>query len=381
MDHILLCSNQIPLVTSIHNTFIEDYMLDANGSYVKVYLYLAKCIQYGEQGLSISSLADRMENTEKDVIRAIRYWEKKGLIRISRNDETGEITGIEMLNPPNAGHHTPAPIVQPDTAKMSAAEIAASEIIVNKTSVPETNVTGTATNIAPRPTEINVTADQLTRLAANEDFTWTCHVIENYMERPLKPNETRLISYLYDTLHFSKDLLLHLYEYCISMGKTSCNYIQAVALSWDEKNVKTPEDAIHASSGYNTAYNAVSKALALGRAPAVVEKQFIDRWQKEWKMDLGVILEACNRTVLKLHKADFKYTEGILDHWRKADVHTLQDVEKADEAYAQAKAARPAPANTARPQQPRSRNQFQNFQQRGTSAQEVDELEKKLLMH
>lgn len=381
MDHILLCSNQIPLVTSIHNTFIEDYMLDANGSYVKVYLYLAKCIQYGEQGLSISSLADRMENTEKDVIRAIQYWEKKGLIRISRNEETGEITGIEMLNPPNTGHPSPASAVQPSAVEMAATEIAAAEITAAKAPDTENSVTETTTNARPHPAEINVSTDQLTKLAANEDFTWTCHVIENYMERPLKPNETRLISYLYDTLHFSRDLLLHLYEYCISMGKTNCNYIQAVALSWDEKNVKTPEDAIHASSGYNTTYNAVSRALALGRAPAVVEKQFIDRWQKEWKMDLGVILEACNRTVLKLHKADFKYTEGILDHWRKANVHTLQDVEKADEAYAQAKAARPAPANTAQPQQTRSRNQFQNFQQRGTSAQEVDELEKKLLMH
>ena len=77
MDHILLCTNHIPLTTSIHNSFIEDYMLEANGSYVKVYLYLAKCIQYGESGLSISSLADRMDNTDKDILRALLYWEKK----------------------------------------------------------------------------------------------------------------------------------------------------------------------------------------------------------------------------------------------------------------------------------------------------------------
>ena len=69
MDNILLCSNHIPLVTSIHNTFIEKYMLHANGCYVKVYLYLSKCIQAGEEDLSISSLADQMENTEKDAIK------------------------------------------------------------------------------------------------------------------------------------------------------------------------------------------------------------------------------------------------------------------------------------------------------------------------
>ena len=116
MDNILLCSNHIPLVTSIHNTFIEKYMLRANGSYVKVYLYLSKCIQAGEEDLSISSLADQMENTEKDVIRALNYWEKQGLMRITRSEDGAEIFGIDVLNPDEtmetatsihktAGHH------------------------------------------------------------------------------------------------------------------------------------------------------------------------------------------------------------------------------------------------------------------------------------
>lgn len=52
-------------------------MLSANGSYVKVYIYLAKCIQAGEKNLSVSSLADKMDNTEKDILRALNYWEKK----------------------------------------------------------------------------------------------------------------------------------------------------------------------------------------------------------------------------------------------------------------------------------------------------------------
>ena len=99
MDNILLCSNHIPLVTSIHNTFIEKYMLHANGSYVKVYLYLSKCIQAGEEDLSISSLADQMENTEKDVIRALNYWEKQGLMRLTRGEDGEEILGIDVLNP------------------------------------------------------------------------------------------------------------------------------------------------------------------------------------------------------------------------------------------------------------------------------------------
>ena len=78
MDHILLCTNHIPPITTIYNSFIEDYMPAANGSYVKVYLYIAKCLQAKESNFSISSLADQLENTEKDILRALMYWEKKG---------------------------------------------------------------------------------------------------------------------------------------------------------------------------------------------------------------------------------------------------------------------------------------------------------------
>lgn len=388
MDHILLCSNQIPRVTSIHNTFIENYMLEANGSYVKVYLYLAKCIQHGEQGLSICSLADRMDNTEKDVLRALQYWEKKHLLRINRDIHTGEIIGIEMLNP-----------AEPKESRVQSEETAATDITptaplsgsMTETAAPQTEpvkvpqktaetepIRNTVVSKREGQREISVSPQQLKNLAADESFVWICHVIESYLDRPLKANETRLLTYLYGTLHFSRELLLYLYEYCISLGKTNCNYIQSVALSWDEQGIKTPDEAEAAAIRYNEAYRSVSKALALGRALADIEKKYVDRWQNSWSMDLGVILEACNRTILKCHGADFKYTEGILDKWKQAGVRTLQDVEKSDQAYAQTKAKKNVSAKTTQPL--RSKNQFQNFQQRGASAQEVDDLERKLLM-
>lgn len=386
MDHILLCSNHIPRTTSIHNTFIENYMLEANGDYVKVYLYLAKCIQYGEQGLSISSLADRMDNTEKDVLRALQYWEKKKLLTINRDAGTGEILGIDMLVPKTAKESSvnsnivQIPAKADDTPSIEQTATVPIELQQTAPVHIEETESNKISSISKENKEKKITVSnaQLKELSTNDEFIWTCHVIESYLERPMKVNETRLVSYLYGTLHFSKELLLYLYEYCISLGKTNCNYIQAVALSWDEQGVRTPEEAEQASTAYNTAYSAVSKALALGRALAAVEKKFVDRWQKNWEMDLGVILEACNRTVLKLHNPDFKYTEGILEHWRQEGVHTLQDVEKSDLVYEQSKTAKQQTASNH--SQAKSRNQFQNFQQRNASVQEVDDLERKLLM-
>ena len=238
---------------------------------------------------------------------------------------------------------------------------------------------------------VTVSTKQLKELASNQDFKWACQVIESFLERPFKPNEIELISYLYGTLHFSSDLLLHLYEYCISLGKSNSSYIQAVALAWHERGVKTPEDAKKESTDYNTAHTAISKAFGLGRPLAMIEKQFVEKWQKDWSIDLSVILEACNRTMLKIQKADFKYTDGILDNWHKSGIKTLLDVEKADEIYAKNKADKKSQKDNSNSGSYRynttgssvngyvKKNQFNTFRQRDTSHAEISELEKKLL--
>ena len=459
MDHILLCTNHIPPITTIYNSFIEDYMPAANGSYVKVYLYIAKCLQAKESNFSISSLADQLENTEKDILRALMYWEKKGLMSLNRDKATGEILGLEMLIPfaerdfdtyENTAIESAASLgVDSDLSETGAlnrrnsdlsetgaldrrnsdlsetgalnrrnsdfsetgaldrrnsdlSETGAldrrnsdfSETDAANTSTYESSGTDAPSNVnsdvhrasnsaqennssAVKP--IQVPPEQIQELSANEDFVWVCNVVESYLERPMKPTEIQLITYLYGTLHFSRELILHLYDYCISMGKTACNYIQTVALSWHEQGIKTPEQAQNASVRYLASYNAVSKALGLGRGLAEIEKKYVDHWQNDWNMDLSVILEACNRTVLKLHHADFKYTEGILSHWNEQNVRTLQGVEQSDLHYAQTKEQKEKKKpSTSGKQTPR--NQFQNFKQRDVSSEELQELERKLLM-
>lgn len=313
MDHILLCTNHIPPITTIYNSFIEDYMPAANGSYVKVYLYIAKCLQAKESNFSISSLADQLENTEKDILRALMYWEKKGLMSLNRDKATGEILGLEMLIPfaerdfdtyENTAKESAASLgVDSDLSETGAlnrrnsdlSETGAldrrnsdfSETDAANTSTYESSGTDAPSNVnsdvhrasnsaqennssAVKP--IQVPPEQIQELSANEDFVWVCNVVESYLERPMKPTEIQLITYLYGTLHFSRELILHLYDYCISMGKTACNYIQTVALSWHEQGIKTPEQAQNASVRYLASYNAVSKALGLGRGLAEIEK-------------------------------------------------------------------------------------------------------------
>lgn len=372
MENVLSCTGYIQQNTVISNAFIEHFMLDANGSYVKVYLYLSKCIQSGGIDISIPFLADKTDSTERDIIRALQHWEKKGLIKITLDNVTEQISSIQMFNPDDVYQAAKSASYIDDTA----------EDIASTSQIPFSSKEKKSDSV----NSVSVSVEQRKELAANQDFQFALQAIQSFLERPFKSNEIELISYLYGTLHFSSELLIHLYDYCISLGKSNSNYIQAVALSWHEQGVKSPEDAKKVTTDYNTAYTAISKALGLGRPLAIIEKQFVERWQKEWMIDLSVIIEACNRTMLKIQKADFKYIEGILDNWHKSGIKTLLDVEKADEIYAKHKSEK---SNNSQKNYRYNannsggsyikKNQFNTFQQRDTSHAEISELERKLL--
>lgn len=356
MDQIFISSNKIPSITAIHNSFIKSYMLEANGSYVKVYLYLSMCLQSGNDNFSISSLADQMDNTEKDILRALKYWEKKGIVALKRGEDGKEIIGIEFLTPGQA--ETPS-----NAQEITMTNLPAKEPILQP--IPQ-----------QMPQQVSVSS-----VPTDTDFTWICQIVEKFLERPISSAEVNFLTYLYETAHFSKDLILHLYEYCCNLGKTNVKYVEKVALSWAEKGIKTPEEAAAYSTQYSSSHTAVSKALGLGRALAGIECAFVDRWQYDWQMDLAVILEACNRTMLTIQKADFKYTDAILSKWHAHQVRTLADMKAYDEAYAKSKSAtgnQNAPRTTKKTRTS-ARNQFQSFQQRDVSQQEIDELEKLLL--
>ena len=62
----------------VANEFIDRYMADANGEYVKVYLYL---LRHASEKLDVGTIADALNHTEADVKRAVLYWQKVGAVK------------------------------------------------------------------------------------------------------------------------------------------------------------------------------------------------------------------------------------------------------------------------------------------------------------
>ena len=324
--------------TIVENDFIDQYMVKANGEYVKVYLLLLRHLNNQSASLTISTLADCLECTEKDILRALKYWSKIGILKIDY-DEAGTICGLSIGS-----------ISSEDTKANESLNNSPVEKVVKKQSAKRT------------------TSEE------KERFKQLYFVAEQYMGKPLSVTDLNKINYFFDTLNFSLDLIEYLIEYCVENGHKNMNYIESVALAWADKNISTVSEAKAASLSYQKNHFEILKAFGIsGRNPAMVELNYIKKWTEEYGFSLDIIIEACNRTIEYTSKPDFKYTDSILKNWVACEVRSLSDIEKLDSARKQEKSTRKKSSPKATTS---SSNRFNNFEGR---SYDISSLEQQLL--
>lgn len=355
MSKISLCAEGVTEVTIVPNIFIDCHMPSASGAYVKVYLYLLRCLNSDVPDVTISSLAEHLEDSEKDIIRALNYWEKQKLLTLV-SDENKDITSIRLN----------------ELSTQAAVDYDRKNTDSELDEIAVSIHTGTKPVVRQ-----SYSASRINELTNNDDIRYTMHVVELYLDRPLKPMDIQLILYLYEELHFSAELIMYLYEYCVSRNKKSPSYIEAVALTWAENGIDTEEKAKEATSAYNEHFNAVNKAFGMNRAPGQIERQFIRKWVEVFTFSDDIITEACNRTILRTGKPDFKYTDKILETWYKKGVKTMADVVLQDEEFS--RSSKRINEVKVTPITKTSANKFNQFPQREYTSRDYAELEKKLL--
>lgn len=328
MTKLTLTNHVQTNTTVLENEFIDEHMANANGEYVKVYLFLLRHLK-GPGGIpTISQIADALDDTEKDVIRALNYWKNQGLLDYEIRTEAD------------------------CSAAVPSAELHASDV------------------------------SDIERFRSRKEFREILHVTEQYLQKTLSHTEMDAITYFYESLGMSADLIEYLIEYCVENNHKSIHYIRKVALSWHEQNITTVAQAKCNTVFYNKNYYTVLNAYGIkGRAPAASEISFIKRWYEEYGFSSAMVIEAVNRTMDAIHQPSFDYTESILKRWFDKGVHNLEDIAAADSDYLKAKEQKAASRENAKAQRNanagrKTNNKFNNFDSR---SYDMDELERRLL--
>ena len=359
MNNLNLSSETASGYTAVSDLFIDEYVPSANGDFVKVYLYLLRLLSRKNSDLSISSLADTFNQTEADIMRALRYWDSLDVISLSFNGPGNGLSNIVLRDIKHTGQAANAmadPIAAESASVNSTSSYQTETVRAAKPDIKQTEVIYTA-----EPSKVSYSKEQLNGFLANDNFSMLLFVIEQYMGRPLSTKETNSIVYFYDGLKLSTDLIEYLFEYCVEHNKKSINYIEKVALSWASKNIHTIAEAKEETSNHTDYVYQIMKAFGLSnREPAQHEKAMIAKWADTYCFDTDMIIEACNRTIKAIHQPSFEYADTILANWKNSNVSSLEDVKKADAAYAAGNNIKPKQTASSKP----ANNRFNNFQQR-----------------
>ncbi len=289
---------------------VDEHMAAANGEYIKVYLYL---LRHYQKGMEPAKIADALHMLEGDVLRALKYWAQKGLLKLRREKEE------EKEQKKEEAEASPEPLHRREAVDLQLLE--------------------------------NDTA-----------FKTLLFVAQRYVNKIFGPTDTQILAYLYVVLKMPIDLIEYLIELCVSRGKPSLRYMEAAALEWHKNGIDSVEKAKQNSSLYHGRIWPVMKALGISaRNPVKEELAYMDKWFDSYAFQTELIIEACSRTIMRTGKASFQYADSILTKWYKEKVRSLADLERLDKEHEKRAQTEARPSIRL---VDKGKNRFNNFEQR-----------------
>ena len=220
-------------ITCVPNAFIDEYLAEASGEYVRVYLYLLRHLR---ENLKIHSIADALNLTDYDIKRAIFYWEKRGIFK------EGTAKAVEEeIRSEEAARHSEEVLHRKQANNFTKLSFFAEKnqkhlpLTEKNSPLAEQNVSFTQRNLLPieeKKQEIN-----------EEEFEGILYVAQYLLPGGVSRSHIQKFEYMVEYLGMSSELIEFLLDYCASIGKTSPRYIESVALDWHEKRIQTVKQA------------------------------------------------------------------------------------------------------------------------------------------
>ncbi len=180
--------------TLLSNAFIDYYLPEAEGEYVKVYIFLLR--HSNSPDLEISSICEALDLSDRKIKNALNYWSDEELIKLYYTDN--KLTGISFIPPAKASKHRKS----------------------------------------------HLSSDRVRKLLREDEVSQRIKFLgESYFGRPLAPREVSMLLFFHDKLGFNEELCDYLLDYSVMHGAKNMNYANAVALSWHSEGIKSAEEA------------------------------------------------------------------------------------------------------------------------------------------
>lgn len=271
--------------TPVENLFIQEYMLRADGDFVKVYLYGLMQCYHPVESASLHTVARDLGMEPPRVENAYAYWERMGLVRrVSDNPPQYAYQNLKQIELMRA---------QDDDGLYRYADFNNS-------------------------LQVQFGAD---RLLHPQDFERTYDWIEG--------------------LGLPEEVVLMLVSGAIQQRgkKFSFKSLDRQAREWAEAGVRTIADAegmLRRFTEQHASLKQVCKRLGKRSVVSEPEEALFDKWTRVWGFDLPTILAACEETTKGV--PTFGYLNGILERMYNEGLRDQKALKESQERDAEVKA-------------------------------------------
>lgn len=235
--------------TSIENLFICEYMVEAPGDYVKVYLYVLMETQMGNK-ISAEDISKRLRLSSDDVEKAFYFFQEMGALR--KSEEGFLVPSLkEKLYGSQTEHTAPA------SSKKNSTML-------------QDNV------IKEMLGEINqLTGRFLSTQEISEILNWI------------------------DVYGANTEVIRGAYAFSVKKKKDNVRYVEAIVKDWTRRGLYTKQDIdqhLKSTDERFYSYSRIMKALGFSRNPTEEERRKMDSWFDDLSLDMKQVLAACAKT-------------------------------------------------------------------------------------
>jgi DnaD/phage-associated family protein len=313
--------------TNFENIFLNDFMPQADGLYVKVYLLGYKYSEDVDENFSNLSISKNLNVSEEEVDQAWTYWENQGIIR-KHYDNEGNYS-VEFIN--------------------------LKQLYVEKVYTNNSNSQEVSFNDLVESNKKESTKDMFEEL-------------RRVLGRELTFNEKRKVLSWKEKFSFNNIIIIQGFIYCIERKNVkSFKYIESVLSSWYDSNIKTIEDLgdyFEKQSEIFGYYRKIKNSLGFsGRQLTKSEMDIIDKWFFEWNFSIDMVLKALENSS-KIPNPNINYFNSILNDWHKKGYKKVSEIKERKKS------------NYKDNKKSKKKSDFDNFEQRyeSYSPEELDKI-------
>jgi len=265
--------------TNLPDVFFTEYLSEASGDFIKVYLYMLFLSKYNKD-VKLNDLSKKIALPLTTIQAAIKYWEDTEVI-------TKKGTGYIVNN------------IQ--------------EIELNKLYSPK----------------LTVSKESIQNMEKDKSRSSAIEAINSmFFQGIMSPSWYSDIDLWFKKFEFDEEVMIALFQYCFDKSALHKNYVKAVADAWHGSNVKTFSDLEEYDDNIQKIKKVkknISKKLGLTRNLTQYEEAYIEKWLQEYKYDLDIIELALKKTTSKSNP-NFDYLDKIISDWHDRKLLNSEDV-------------------------------------------------------